>query len=435
MQKKQIKDFIEDLTHGSAIDRKDWYVILSQNPQFICKEFVELISNLKDYHQLYEVEYGIKNGLSLEQIQVYAKPEFSDKTMGEIRESIEDGTDLSKIKLYAKKEYENYISYLNSSAYKLNIELLRKYLKMDLTIYDKVKRLEFISEHPDINSERIDIICSSEFKGAWNEDAHIEAFLQILDEELSIDKLKIILNPKFDYFQIKQVALGLKHGLTEGQVRLYADEKFRCQYNRVLYFRLGLENNLPQNEIDFYVNIDYPYRIKGLYECFINGFTMEEVKFIEYNTRFSDYSSAIEEYISVLKKGMTISDLQEIKEAIKVIGEFEIEEINSELESGLSVETIKFYWKKGLDFYQMEKVRAGFESGLNSSQIELFAQKDFSEDKMSEILNCLILGMSSEEIKKMIKSNKTLKEIKHIRHKFEIKDSDLYELLCSKLLN
>lgn len=434
MQKKQIEDFIEKLTEGSENSRKDWYVILSQNPQFICKEFVKLISNLKYDSQIYQVKSGIRDGLSLEQIKVYAKPEFSSELMRDIEYSIKEGLDFRKIKLYAKKEYEIHICHLNSIAKDLSIEILRKYLEMDLTIYDKVKRLEFISKHPDINSERIDIICSSKFKDAWNSDDHTEVFWEILDEELSIDELKIILNPKFDENQINEVALGFKHGLTEEQVRLYADERFN--FMRMQYFRLGLENNLHQNEIDFYVNIDNAYRIEGIYECFINGLTMEEVKFIEYHTRYTNLSSDIKKYISVLKKGMTISDLQEIMDSHSLIDR-DIEEIISELESELSVETIKFYWKKGLNYRQMKNVRFGFKSGLDSSQIELYAQKDLSEDKMYEILKCLISGMSSKEIEKMRKSNKTPEEIKNVRHNFEsqIKDTALYDLLCSRLLN
>lgn len=434
MQKKQIEAFIEKLTEGSETSRKDWYVILSQNPQFICKEFVELISNLKYNSQIYQVKFGIRDGLSLEQIKVYAKPEFSVEAMQDISYSIKHGLDFRKIKLYAKKEYENYIRQLNLISKKLNIEVLRKYLEMDLTVYDKVKRLVFISEHPNITSERIDIICSSEFKDAWDSDVHTVAFRKILDEELSIDELKIILNPNFNMLQIDEVALGFKHGLTEEQVRLYADEKFN--FNRIHYFRLGLENNLPQNEIDFYINIDRDSMIEGFYKCFINGLTMEEVKFIEYHTRYTYSSQDIEIYISVLKKGMTISDLQEIMDSQTLIL-CDIEEIISELESGLSAETIKFYWKKGLNHHQMKEVRFGFESGLNSSQIELYAQNDFSKDKMSAILNCFISGMSSKEIEKMIKSNKTPQEIEKVRHNFEsqIKDTALYELFCTKLLN
>ncbi len=50
-----------------------------------------------DYNQMYEIEKGFEDGLSLEQVQLYAKPEFDDDQMEEIREGLSSGLSIEQI--------------------------------------------------------------------------------------------------------------------------------------------------------------------------------------------------------------------------------------------------------------------------------------------------------------------------------------------------
>ena len=60
----------------------------------------------KDFaeRQMREIENGFKNGLSEEQIDVYARPEFNESQMYAIRMGFVNGLSMEQISIYAKPE-------------------------------------------------------------------------------------------------------------------------------------------------------------------------------------------------------------------------------------------------------------------------------------------------------------------------------------------
>jgi len=44
-----------------------------------------------DFNQMAEIRAGLENGLSMEQVKSYAKPEINDKQMNKMRQNIENG--------------------------------------------------------------------------------------------------------------------------------------------------------------------------------------------------------------------------------------------------------------------------------------------------------------------------------------------------------
>lgn len=54
--------------------------------------------------QLEQIKYGLKDGLTDEQISIYANPEFDDGQMNEIRYGLSLGLDVSR---YAKPEFKS----------------------------------------------------------------------------------------------------------------------------------------------------------------------------------------------------------------------------------------------------------------------------------------------------------------------------------------
>lgn len=57
-------------------------------------------------NQICEIELGIKNRLSNEQISVYAKPEFDYMQMGQICMGFEDGLTMEQVSIFAKPELD-----------------------------------------------------------------------------------------------------------------------------------------------------------------------------------------------------------------------------------------------------------------------------------------------------------------------------------------
>ncbi len=59
-----------------------------------------------DYRQMYEIRLGLHSGLTLEQVKVYANPDFNNDQMQQIRWGLIDGLTIKQVKLYANPEFE-----------------------------------------------------------------------------------------------------------------------------------------------------------------------------------------------------------------------------------------------------------------------------------------------------------------------------------------
>lgn len=59
-----------------------------------------------EYGQIINIRRGLENGLSMEQVQLYAKPEFEKWQMAQIRKGFENGLSNEQVKFYAKPECE-----------------------------------------------------------------------------------------------------------------------------------------------------------------------------------------------------------------------------------------------------------------------------------------------------------------------------------------
>ena len=57
--------------------------------------------------QIDQVCFGLENGLSMEQVSVYAKPELDSKQMREIRRGLENGLSMEQVSMYAKPELDS----------------------------------------------------------------------------------------------------------------------------------------------------------------------------------------------------------------------------------------------------------------------------------------------------------------------------------------
>lgn len=135
--------------------------------------------------QIRQIKLGIESSLTEEQIQIYAKPEFSGYEMEEIRWGLEDGFDVS---IYANSKYDWE-----------QMSQVREGLQNGLTV------------------EQIKIYAKTEFNQTQME--QIRYGLQI---GLKIDKVQIYANSKFDWTQMMQIRMGLEQGL---DILKYANPK------------------------------------------------------------------------------------------------------------------------------------------------------------------------------------------------------------------
>ena len=54
--------------------------------------------------QMFEICRGFRDGLTIEEVKVYAKPEFNKQQMKEIRRGFERGLSMEQVKIFVKPE-------------------------------------------------------------------------------------------------------------------------------------------------------------------------------------------------------------------------------------------------------------------------------------------------------------------------------------------
>jgi len=113
---KQMKHITEGLQDGLTDEQvklyakpefKDsqMYVIREGLEHGLSNEQVKLFTKPEfDSYQMDQIRLGLEDGLSKEQLNLYAKPEFDDSQMLEIRWGFKNGLPVDQVKLYAKPE-------------------------------------------------------------------------------------------------------------------------------------------------------------------------------------------------------------------------------------------------------------------------------------------------------------------------------------------
>ena len=102
---KDIKDFVDEFTDGARNRnryRREIEEILKGLDNGLTLDQVKIYASreFKPF-EMEQIRLGLEHGLSEEQVKVYAKPEFSFIQMGEIRTGISDGVTVVRIMVYA----------------------------------------------------------------------------------------------------------------------------------------------------------------------------------------------------------------------------------------------------------------------------------------------------------------------------------------------
>lgn len=338
-----------------------------------------------DHDQMDEILIGIRNNkLSLEQIRLFADPKFDWQQMSTIREGFCVGLTTEQVSLYAKPEF-NVSFYDDKNERQLEPSgtmLVIKDSLLELMPLEQIKvfaKPEFSENQmyeikkgfiDGLSIEQVLIYADPEF-----EDSSMEFLHKDLEEgTISLDAIKLYAKPEFyAYFDYDkelyygtmcEIKKGIINGLTKEQVALYADKKFNV--NEMRQIRKGLEAGLTEDEIKFFADPRYnDHQMKEICTGFINGLTLDQIKFYADGDKYEDYQ------MKVIREGF---------------------------ESGLAKEQATLYADPEFDANQMAEIRCGLEAGLTEDEVKTFAFSEMSAEQMHEIRTGFPNGISKREI-------------------------------------
>lgn len=189
-----------------------------------------------------KIRMGFESGFSMEQVSVYAKPEFDSYQMGVIRNGFENGLSMEQVSVYAKPEF-------NSN----QMEVLKGGLEIGLSI-------EQVSSYANPKFNDIQMYRIGEGYSAG----------------LSTEQVNVYAKPEFNPDQMKSIEDGFRNKLSIEQVSVYAKPEFNDSQMAVI--KNGFENNLSIEQVGTYAKPEFDFnQMFEIRRGFINGLSMEQV--------------------------------------------------------------------------------------------------------------------------------------------------------------
>lgn len=305
-----------------------------------------------------EIESGFKKGLSIEQISMYAKPEFYDYQMYQIRKGFEKGLSIEQVDVYAKPEFDikQMVIIVNGFKNGLSMEQMQEI------------RHGFIN---DLSMEQVSVYAKPEF-----DSYQMGVIRNGFENGLSMEQVSVYAKPEFNSNQMEVLKGGLEIGLSIEQVSSYANPKF----NDIQMYRIGegYSAGLSTEQVNVYAKPEFnPDQMKSIEDGFRNKLSIEQVS-VYAKPEFNDSQMA------VIKNGF---------------------------ENNLSIEQVGTYAKPEFDFNQMFEIRRGFINGLSIEQVSMYAKPELSANQIYAAMNGLRNGISTDKINDIINSGMSPEEM------------------------
>lgn len=168
------------------------------NSNNTCKRTNKTEAGFSD-EQMEQIRLGRECGLTAEEIELYAKPEYDAKQMEQIRFGLEEFLDAEEIELYAKPEYDAEL-----------MEQMRITLRDGLT----VEGFEMLYAKPN----------------KYNDEQRIQILLGFFQDGLTVETIDMLYaKPEFNAEQMEQIRLGLKQRLTIPELESYAKPEYSAK--------------------------------------------------------------------------------------------------------------------------------------------------------------------------------------------------------------
>ena len=345
-----------------------------------------------DKEQLAQIKAGIRFGLSLEQVKLYARQYEDAERMKQIRLALEEGCcNEFQLEFYTSKQIE---------AFRMNVK--QGYTTEEAELYSA-----YACDLPDDKAQEV---------RAGIKNSLSERDIQILvracnDYDVSgINKIRTVLERRISEENKTLLMEALNKEISADCI----DRCFRG-YDSPDYLRKGMECRLSSDEIITCANKKYDDKqMDTICKGRNDGFTFEQMKLYLDGT----YSiGQMAEIYRGLEKGLTEEQINFYANA-KYSYE-QMVELRKGLEKGLTMEQVALYADKDYDWEQMAQIRLGLEAGLKTEQITLYADKEFCGYQMAEIRQGVMNGLSIEQVKLYANAKYDWAQMSDIRERFE----------------
>lgn len=432
-QKEKYKDFTEDqmneIKNGFENGLSEEQVDVYAKPEF-------------NESQMRKIRMGFESGFSMEQVSVYAKPEFNSDQMGVLKDGLERGLSIEQVSSYANPKFNDFQMYRIGEGYgaglsaeqvnvyakpefnsvqmkliedgfrnKLSMEQVKAYAKPEFDL-NQMWEIENGLDECKLSIEQVGTYAKPEFNSK-----QMEVLKDALRSGLSIEQVIMCAKPELDSVQMWEIRDGLEYGLSMEQIAVYAKPEFNTGQMNVIIS--GFINNLSMEQVNLYAKPEIDnHRMEVIKKGLQRGLSMEQINpYI--NPEFSDVQ--VEEIGIALNRDYSIEKINMF--AKPELSEDLIHEIKDGFEEGFSAEQVSMYAKPEFDYFQKEEIKNGLKNGLSMEQISVYAKPEFSANQIYAAMNGLRNGISTDKINDIINSGMSPEEMSNAMFNEVKKDS------------
>lgn len=237
-------------------------------------------------YQMREIRCGFNEGLSIEQVSVYAKPEFTCVQMSEIESGFKKGLSIEQISMYAKPEFYDYQMNQICRGFKngLSMEQISVYAKPEFNS-NQMKLIEDGFRNK-LSMEQVKAYAKQEFcpSQMWEIENGLDEY------KLSIEQVSVYARPELNSYQMESLKYALNGGLSIEQVNMYA--KPELNRNQINVAMNGLRSGISTDKINDIINSGMS--LPEMNEAIFNEIKKDAIGVMVYKTSYG----AIENYYS-----------------------------------------------------------------------------------------------------------------------------------------
>jgi len=230
-----------------------------------------LLGKVFDEDCLEQIRKGFEDGLTPEQVSIYAKPEFTEGQMGQVRLGLENGLSMEQMSVYVNHEFDwkQMREIREGFEHGLSMEQVSVYANHEFT-GDQMEEIRDGFEH-GLSMEQVSVYAKSEF--TWEQMREIRVGFE---QGLSMEQMSVYAKPEFIDGQMDQIRCGFEAGLTSEQVAVYAKPEFTWrQMNEI---REGFEQGLSMEQVSVYANHEFTWeQMEEIRKGFEHSLSMEQV--------------------------------------------------------------------------------------------------------------------------------------------------------------
>jgi DNA-binding transcriptional MerR regulator len=180
-------------------------------------------------------------------------------------------------------------------------EFMREISKMNFKGFSQIRQIRYGLEN-GLTIEQVKMYVNPEFYAP-----RMEQIRLALEHHVSNEKVKIIANEKYEYEQMEQIRLGFENGLTIEQVGNYSDSFFSWQ--QMEQIRLGCEKHLSSEKLGMFSKLHFGrFQMAQIRMGFIKNLSKEQVKLYANGETVAENSVVLDEYGVGLASERSVSE-------------------------------------------------------------------------------------------------------------------------------